>query len=406
MKNILSLLLLALPFLTLNGTTATCKPLLNQHLTSSTDPVTIEVLANRLKRCARNKITLLVKNDGSQALFSAEARLKLPPYVILLSATRPFLFDPVDSVYRFSGLSIQAGKSESIQIVDSVLCIDGLMGVNQCIKARLLYSNNELPSTESTHLESGDAAYCLPITDSYDPNDKSVNPRGITSLGRIPIGNSLTYTIRFQNLGTAEATNVVVVDTLDVNLDIGTFNQGPSSHPYLIQVGGAKNSRLVKWTLNGINLPPASLDEVGSNGYVSFTVYPKETAIVGARIYNTADIYFDFNAPVRTNTTLNTLHLFGPIPNYLDSVEVSTVKPVSKKSDFQVFPNPSTGSIRIKSGQKSTGVLFSMRGEKVMDLQLVEGNNFLNLASLPKGIYVFRLMDSGGNSAIQKVELE
>ena len=44
------------------------------------------------------------------------------------------------------------------------------------------------------------------------------------------------YTIRFQNIGTDTAFQVVIRDTLDDNLTIGTFSPGVSSHDYDWQI--------------------------------------------------------------------------------------------------------------------------------------------------------------------------
>lgn len=54
-----------------------------------------------------------------------------------------------------------------------------------------------------------------------------------------------------------------------------------------------------------------------SNGFVAYTIQLKSNLPAGTQITNNADIYFDFNAPIETNTTLNTIQITGleSIPN-------------------------------------------------------------------------------------------
>jgi uncharacterized repeat protein (TIGR01451 family) len=64
---------------------------------------------------------------------------------------------------------------------------------------------------------------------SYDPNFKEVNPKGSGPTGLITSSDSiLEYMVHFQNTGTWVAENVVVIDTLDNNLDWTSLK--PSGH--------------------------------------------------------------------------------------------------------------------------------------------------------------------------------
>ncbi len=47
-------------------------------------------------------------------------------------------------------------------------------------------------------------------------------------------------------------------------------------------------------------------------GYVSYTIRPKANAVTGTRIVNAADIYFDYNEPVRTPDIFNTIDAGPP----------------------------------------------------------------------------------------------
>jgi len=163
-------------------------------------------------------------------------------------------------------------------------------------------SGDDTPSDNSEN-------YSVRSLCSFDPNDKSVVPRGCGAQGYITATDSLTYEIRFQNLGTAPAYHVVIRDTLDDDLDISTVTPIASSHSNVFEINGME----LVWTFWGIELPHASLDEAGSNGFVRFKVKQLSGNPNGTEIENSAGIYFDLNDVVLTNLTLNTI-TSDPIP--------------------------------------------------------------------------------------------
>jgi len=153
-----------------------------------------------------------------------------------------------------------------------------------------------------------------PISCSYDPNDKWVEPRGCGLPGLVRPGTRLTYKVRFQNLGNAPAHDIVVRDTLDADLDLTTLDVLDASHPV---TGVALDADgLLSWSFIGIELPDSTSDEPGSHGFVTFAANPKPGLPSGTEITNTASIYFDFNPAVVTNTVVNTL-TDNPLPGGL-----------------------------------------------------------------------------------------
>ncbi len=144
--------------------------------------------------------------------------------------------------------------------------------------------------------------HCFEIVNSYDPNNKEVYPFSYIDTTQ----EWLDYTINFQNTGNAPALNVRLEDTLSNNVDWGSMQLLSYSHDNYTQVlaGG-----IVKFYFPNINLPDSLSDEAGSKGFVRFRVKLKENLPLGTTIENTAYIYFDFNAPIITNTTVNTLAL-------------------------------------------------------------------------------------------------
>lgn len=148
---------------------------------------------------------------------------------------------------------------------------------------------------------------CQPILDSYDPNDKQVMPEGRTAQHYTPTNEALRYQVRFQNTGNDVAYRVAVVDTLSADLDLRTLEVGAVSHPYQLHVSGQQRPVLT-FTFDNIQLPDSAHNPAGSQGFVQFSIKPKAALPARTRIDNFADIFFDYNEPVRTNTTTNRLY--------------------------------------------------------------------------------------------------
>ena len=148
---------------------------------------------------------------------------------------------------------------------------------------------------------------CLPVVGSHDPNDKLVSPAGFTDQHYVAPGTKMEYTIRFQNTGTFMAFTVKVVDTLSADLDVATFEMMSASHDYSLDLQTTTDGQnILTWTFNNINLPDSTSNEPESHGYIKFKINPQEDLALGTQVENFADIFFDFNDPIRTNTTLTT----------------------------------------------------------------------------------------------------
>lgn len=141
------------------------------------------------------------------------------------------------------------------------------------------------------------------VTGGYDPNDKAVSP-GLNAEGFIAPDQQLRYRIRFQNTGNDTAFNIYLLDTLDSNLNLQTIEVVGASHPYTLSID---DSRAMRWQFDNILLPDSGTNEELSHGFVEFLVDPVASLADLTEIRNFADIYFDFNAPIRTNTVLNTI---------------------------------------------------------------------------------------------------
>ena len=108
------------------------------------------------------------------------------------------------------------------------------------------------------------------------------------------------YTIRFQNTGTSNAINVRLEDSLSAYVDLTTFEFISASHTnqwYL------QNGKLIV-RYDNIRLPDSGSNLESSTGYFKYRIRINNNLLLHDSILNFADIYFDFNAPVRTNTVI------------------------------------------------------------------------------------------------------
>ena len=207
----------------------------------------------------------------------------------------------------------------------------------------MLVSPPNLPGPET-------AEDCQPIRDSYDPNDKQVVPTGTTAQRFTPTGEPLRYQVRFQNTGTDDAYRVEVVDTLAANLDLRTLHVGAASHPYRLAVSGHGRAVLT-FTFDNINLPPSTRNAAGSNGFVQFTIQPKAALPARALIENQADIFFDYNPPVCTNTTTNRIYDVPPV--VVPAVALGYASVLASPVVTQVAPTQGrAGTLVTLSGQR------------------------------------------------------
>lgn len=248
----------------------------------------------------------------------------------------------------------------------------------------LLTSANVVPIAGDTVPLNNFSGLESEVVGSFDPNDKLVYPEGSGTQGYIGFGEvELDYTIRFQNTGTDTAFTVVIKDTLDADLNLATIKLLSSSHPVAFSL---ENSNMLKFTFCNILLPDSNVNQMGSNGFVKYAIKTKSGLIKGTQITNDAYIYFDFNQPVATNTTLNTVGVPLGIP------EIETVSSASN-----IFPNPMniSATIKIASGNNITtanlkiydilgNLVFSQKGINTNEILIYRGN-------LKQGIYFFKI---------------
>jgi len=142
--------------------------------------------------------------------------------------------------------------------------------------------------------------FCDVVTGPFDPNDKRGFPIGFSSNNYVFPNGQMQYVVRFQNVGTDTAENVLIRDTLDLDLDIFSLRPGPGSHYFEYQIVGIQ---VIEVIFPNLRLPDSMTNVDESMGFFSFTISQKPDLPPGTIINNSTEIYFDFNAPIKTNET-------------------------------------------------------------------------------------------------------
>lgn len=208
------------------------------------------------------------------------------------------------------------------------------------------------------------------VLGSYDPNDKAVSKISVSPSG---LDEYLYYTVRFQNTGNFAAENVVIKDVLSTNLDTSTLEIVATSH------NGHRNLKpgnILEFYFEGINLPAESENEPASHGYVIYKIKPKSTLVLNDQITNKAEIYFDFNFPIITNTVTTTI-------STLNAGEVL-------ESAFALYPNPTANTFSIQANTSIDSVaIYNMLGQLV---KTAYGQTTIDVSDLSAGSYLIHIV--------------
>jgi hypothetical protein len=154
---------------------------------------------------------------------------------------------------------------------------------------------------------------------------------------------------------------------------------------------------LVNFLFDNILLPDSNANEPASHGFVTYKVNLKPSLTVGTVINNYASIYFDYNAPVITNTTITTLSTTALGVNELSG------------SETKIYPNPTKGVFTIENSDLNIQKIkiINVLGQTIME-ERHNGNEkyIIDLSSQTKGVYFVELISNSSTSIIKKLILE
>ena len=230
------------------------------------------------------------------------------------------------------------------------------------------------------------------VVGSYDPNDK-MEAHGEQILHSSFTANDyLTYTIRFENTGTASAINVRVNDVLDSKLDETSIKMESASHDYIMDRIGSN----INWKFDNIELPATSMNPSGSKGYIQFKIKPKPGFAVGDIIPNTGSIFFDYNPAIITNTFQT---------QFVAALAVDEFE----NGSFVFYPNPASDfvivSLKDSTNSISTIAVYDVLGKVILQKKATNSitTETVDLTSVNPGIYFIEVQTENNTKVVKKL---
>lgn len=225
------------------------------------------------------------------------------------------------------------------------------------------------------------------IIGAYDPNDKLVQTSSALSPLQYFLDQDLwvDYTIRFQNTGTAEAINVHLLDTIAPEFDLTSLQLLGTSHAFTASL---HPGRVLRFDFPDIMLPDSTSDFAGSQGFASFRLRPVGGLPLGTILSNAADIYFDFNEPIRTNDA--------------DLViDISTGVAERTTSFLHLHPNPADDLLQIvmPDGHWTIEVI-GVDGRVAQRFRMSGDRMAMDVSGLSPGTYLLRLTEAKGTGVV------
>lgn len=322
--------------------------------------------------------TIRYENTGTVP-FKGILRVSYDPRLTYQRST-PEANNHTDTSLAWPVTNLAVGMSRSIYLTFTLPADASLPGTQLCIRAA---SDMTQPSGADNTTE-----HCQDITGSYNSSMMVVSPRGTPPDGVItPQDTVLQYTIHFRNTGTDTAFKVVIFDKVPQQTDLLTLRPGAASHPYELDI--LANGEL-RWVFRDILLPDSTANEGSSHGYVQYTIQLKKNLPIGTVIRNAADIYFDYNEPVRTNEVQNVI------------MESSTTRVGDGESTIGgIYPNPANERITVASPLLVPGTIriFNSLGDVVLVVHHKGGEQaYVDTGLLAPGVYFVSYPVSGGTA--------
>ena len=312
--------------------------------------------------------TIIYKNKGNQ-VENGTVTLDFNGDFIELVSFNPSFSLLIPNSISWNYTNLQPFETRTIDVVFNVNSPMETPAVN--IGDQLNYVATITPLTTDEFQYDNTSALKQIVVGSYDPNDKTCVEG--TTVGPDMIGQYVHYVIRFENTGTFAAENVVVKDMIDLTkFDIATLIPLYSSHDFVTRIAGNK----VEFIFEGINLP---FDDATNDGYIAFKIKTKSNLVVGDTFSNEANIYFDYNFPIITNTFTTTIAALKVTDFDFGTHFTLYPNPVKDVLNFQSKNNVTINSIEIYNtlGQVVLAVPNAVSTVDVSSLQ--SGNYFVKV---------------------------
>ena len=225
------------------------------------------------------------------------------------------------------------------------------------------------------------------VVNSFDPNDKTCLEGA--KIAPSMVGEYVHYMIRFENTGNYPAENIVVKDMIDTSkFDMATLTPLDASHDFATRI---TEGNKVEFIFQNINLP---FEDATNDGFVAFKIKTKPTLVVGNTFTNSASIYFDYNAPIVTNTASTLIQTLG-------NQEFDLSRYIT------LYPNPAKDVLNINAKSDitiSSIQVYNTLGQLVIVIPSAQGVEAINVSSLKTGNYFIKIVSDKGVANTQFIK--
>ncbi|MGK4568466.1 T9SS type A sorting domain-containing protein [Flavobacterium sp. 3HN19-14] len=318
---------------------------------------------------------IIYKNKGTQTQ-SGSVNLNFDDSVFdFVMSDQTAVQSPDNLTWTFTGLA--PFETRTILVV---MNLNSPNEVPAVVGGEVLFFTASITSPEMDETQNDNiSTFYQTVVNSLDPNDKTcIEGR---NLPPELAGTYVHYVIRFENTGTANAQNIVVKDKIDTSkFDITSLIPLDGSHPFTTRI---TEGNKVEFRFEDIQLP---FDDASNDGYLTFKIKTLPTLVAGDTFSNTAGIYFDYNAPIVTNTATTILHLLG-------------VDDFTFENYFTLYPNPAKDILNIKPKQNlqiSSVSIYNTLGQLV--LVVPNATEIIDVSSLTAGNYFIKIHTDKGNT--------
>ena len=312
---------------------------------------------------------LTYTNNGNQTIASGTVTFS-PNIGLFINAISQSGTTTTANGFSYTFTNLSPSESRYIDVTINVPTIPSVT-LGQLLTSTATITN----PVGDVNLTDNGASLSQAVIGSYDPNNKSESHGGRILQSSFSANDYLTYTILFENTGTADAITVQVNDVLDAKLDETSIRMVAASNDYILdRVGNTLN-----WKFSGINLPPSVANSQIGHGYIVFKVKPKAGYALGDIIPNTANIYFDFNPAIVTNTfTTQFVATLGTEDFAF--------------AHFSCYPNPVKNTLTISNDATIDSIeIATVLGQRISFLKVNDLQTQINLSGLASGIYFIKV---------------
>ena len=319
---------------------------------------------------------IIYKNKGNQTQSGAVTLDFEDAKMDLVSAT-PINTGSSVNTLNWSFANLQPFESREILVVMNINSPTETPAVNSgdvlYFTAAVAGATDESPTDNTSVINQS-------VVNSLDPNVK-VCLEGIM-VSPAQVGKYVHYFIHFENTGTANATNIVVKDIIDTaKYDINSLVPLNGSASYVTRLSSPNQ---VEFIFQNINLP---FNDVTNDGYVSFKIKTKSTLVIGDTFSNNANIYFDYNPAIVTNTAITIVSALG-------------IKDFDFNSMFTLSPVPAGNILTLTNKQGiviSSASIYNTLGQLIQ--VSTNPNETIDVSGLKAGTYFIKVISDKGTAS-------